>query len=120
MRPRKRVYYDVSCNVLFPLLLGLILYQLAGFTAMPSAVKNYLPDGLWAYSFMSAVLIIWNRRASLEWVVLVYLVSAGFEGLQFLSMVTGTGDIIDIAVYFIFFTLALIINNNFRHYIQTP
>jgi hypothetical protein len=101
---------DWSLNVAFPLLLGVLIYWAAGHLSLPSPVSNYLPDGLWAYSLMSAILLVWGRRIVIGWVFAAFLLSIGFETGQHYHYIPGTGDLLDILTYFIFFGLALALN----------
>ena len=77
---------------------------------MPVVVRNYLPDGLWAYSLMSAILVIWQRRIVIGWILAVFALSIGFDTLQYYHWIAGTGDLYDILTYFIFFGISLTIN----------
>jgi len=53
---------DIILNVICPVLAGCLIYY-AGYTGyLPSLVQNYVPDGLWAYAFISAILITWDRH----------------------------------------------------------
>lgn len=105
---------DIFLNVILPIILGCFIYFLYPVVKIPMPVKNYLPDGLWAYSFISALLIIWNRDISFLWLLLAFLLAACFEWLQHFSLIPGTGDIADVIVYFIFFGLALLINKKMK------
>jgi hypothetical protein len=106
---------DILLNVFLPLLLGGLIYLVAdSATFLP--VKNYFPDGLWAYSFLSAILILWNRSLNYFWIGLSFLVAICFELLQYLHWLRGTGDIADTLVYFAFFMLALVSNRLFKQY----
>jgi hypothetical protein len=103
--------------VVFPICLGYFIYYISAQTAQTSAailVKNYLPDGLWAWSFISVILILWDRRINFTWVLATYLLSAGFELLQLLDILPGTADLVDLIVYFTFMGIALYTNSFFR------
>ena len=103
---------DIVCNIFTPLLLGVMHYW-AG-ASLPSWVRNYLPDGLWAYAFISCILIIWDRKINTAWIVAVFLLAVIYEWLQYLHVLAGTGDIRDILTYFVFFTIALSLNTFFK------
>jgi hypothetical protein len=105
---------DILLNVIFPIVLGVSIYLLYPIVEFPLMVKNFLPDGLWAYSFISALQITWNREISFPWILLAFLLSACFELLQHFSWIAGTGDIADAVVYFIFFGVALLINKKLK------
>jgi len=105
---------DLFLNVLSPLVLGVVIYWAGNRVPMPMAVRNYLPDGLWAYSLMSAILVIWQRRIVIGWVLAVFALSIGFETLQYFHWIAGTGDLYDILTYFIFFGISLTINSRYE------
>jgi hypothetical protein len=105
---------DIIVNVFLPLLLGYFIYNSGDAGRMNLLVKNHLPDGLWAYSFMAAILIIWNRQVNYVWIAIACLLSGGFELMQCLHWVAGTGDIMDILAYLIFIGLAILINHYSR------
>lgn len=108
MRHSKSV--DVVLHVILPVLVGCVLYYVPVRAVAPAFVCNYLPDGLWAYAFMSAILIVWNRQVNRMWVVIPFVTAVVFEWLQQQEIISGTGDWMDVGVYFLFFLLALGIN----------
>jgi hypothetical protein len=83
-------------------------------------LQNHLADGLWAYAFLSCILIIWDRKSNLAWIVLTIVFSILFELFQYWHLVAGTGDLWDVVVYLLFFLLALQINQNpfYTHYYE--
>ncbi|MDR3711947.1 MAG: hypothetical protein P4L51_03960 [Puia sp.] len=102
---------DFLANVLLPVALGGLLYRLLrDRTGSYLLIRNYMPDGLWAYAFLSCVLIIWERQINRTWILAVFFAAALFEYLQFVGLIAGTGDEIDICVYFTSFGLALLSN----------
>ena len=105
---------DLVINVILPLLLGYFIYHMGDAGRISALIKNHLPDGLWAYSFITAILIIWNRQVNGLWIVIACLLSAGFELLQYFHWIAGTGDIIDMIAYLLFTGLALLINHYSR------
>ncbi len=107
---------DILFNIIIPLLLGIVIYLAGRTISIPSLVRNYLPDGLWAYAFLSAILIIWGREINLTWIAAVFLTSVGFEILQYEHKIAGTGDIQDIITYFIAFSVALRLNTFFKSF----
>jgi hypothetical protein len=78
--------------------------------SFPAVIKNYLSDGLWAYAFISCILIIWDRKINPLWILITLFISVLFELLQRFHLLNGTGDVLDIGVYCFFFTVALITN----------
>ena len=112
-------WFDLSLNVVLPLVAGAALYVIPALANNGSITKNHLADGLWAYAFMSAVLIIWGRILAVQWVAAVFIIAAIFEWMQYLHVFPGTGDWYDMITYFLFFAAALLLNNFFRT-IQKP
>jgi hypothetical protein len=106
---------DLILNIFLPLVGGVLIYL---FTAISSNatwwIRSYIPDGLWAYAFASAMLIIWQRELNLFWLLLVLICGLFFEWMQFNDIVSGTGDLADIFVYILFFLIALFFNPFFK------
>lgn len=102
--------FDILINVILPIGLGTILY----FLPVTDIIRNHLSDGLWAYSLTSVILIIWNRLYSLFWLTLTILSFLVFEIFQYFNIVKGTGDLVDVSMYLIFFSIALMVNNLFK------
>ena len=111
---------DILLNIILPLLLGIGVYRGAGVVAIPSLVRNYLPDGLWAYAFLSSILLIWDRTINIAWTAAAFLLAIGYEGAQYEHLIPGTGDIFDVITYFLFFGIALILNMFFKASLLTP
>lgn len=105
---------DLLLNVISPLLLGCFIYFLGSYELLPQLLKNYLPDGLWAYAFLSAILIIWNRQLNYTWLFISFLLAACFELLQQYQLLAGTADIADIITYFFFMGAGLFSNRFFK------
>ncbi len=105
---------DITLNCVLPLLLGCFIYRAGETMVVPAFIRNYLPDGLWAYAFISTMLIIWDRVIKITWIAAVCLVAIAYELLQYYHQVPGTGDIRDIAVYFLSFIIALTLNTFFK------
>src|ERR1044071_2301894 len=104
-------WFDISLNVLLPLVAGAALYIIPALASNGSITKIRLADGLWAYAFVSALLIVWNRMPSRQWIVALFGVAALIEWLQYLHLFPGTGDWYDMITYFLFFSAALLLNN---------
>ncbi|WP_460560074.1 hypothetical protein [Ferruginibacter profundus] len=104
---------DLLLNVLLPIIAGVLMYILPGLKKFPAYIGNHLPDGLWAYAFLSCILIIWNRQIHMPWLIVVFISFVVFETLQSLDIISGTGDIKDIITYCIFSTAALSTNSFF-------
>ena len=112
----KRIKYfktiDFILHTIVPVILGCIIYITGDAHVLPMLLQNHLADGLWAYAFLSCILIIWDRKSNLAWIVLTIVISILFELFQYWHLVAGTGDIWDVVVYLLFFLLALQINQN--------
>jgi hypothetical protein len=105
---------DVLINVVIPIALGAVAYYYSNSLFKISLLKNHLADGLWAYACFSSILIIWNRKINIFWLLVALLSSFLFEFLQYKRLISGTGDLIDGITYLIFFILALYSNNLFK------
>ncbi|HMH23095.1 MAG TPA: hypothetical protein VK563_15025 [Puia sp.] len=79
-----------------------------------------MPDSLWAYAFISSILILWDREINMAWITLVFLISISFELLQYGHIIPGTGDFTDIVAYLLSFTIALKLNASFKTLFFTP
>ena len=65
-------------------------------------VKNSLPDGLWLFSYMFLVDVIWNGSKSFSAYIFIYylpFLALMSEFLQYLGLVPGVFDWIDVASY---------------------
>ena len=102
---------DILLNIILPLLSGFLIYLIAGFADIPKLIKNYLPDALWAYSFITTVLIIWNRKINAIWIIVTFFFAVTFELAQKYKVILGTGDIYDVFTYFSVFLITLFLNN---------
>ena len=107
---------DLVLNVAIPLLAGSSLYYFRTFFHLPSFVDGHLADGLWAYSFISSILIVWDRKARPLWVAACFLISACFELFQHFGLIAGNGDIFDLLIYYLIFLVALALNK----FLKTP
>lgn len=80
---------------------------------IPDWVKFSLPDGLWLFSFISLILITWKNEinsSNLFWLIGLPIIALLSEIGQSISIIPGTFDWIDIAMYLIGFMLPFIIN----------
>jgi|TARA_R110002033_G_C3894949_1_gene239256 hypothetical protein len=96
-----------------------ILYQtdlsisLVKYIELHEIIIYSLPDGLWTFSLINLVLIIWNykiNRYSFLWIIVAILLSIVFELVQLTSYVKGTFDYIDLLFIIIAIFLSFIIN----------
>lgn len=110
--------------ILVPLILGTCIYAIArpestivlsgrGMTKafkLPSWVIYNLPDGLWLFSLLNCLYLIWHRNSSrtkLIWIMSAFLLAVLTEVFQKYHIITGTFDYVDILAY----CLALIISS---------
>ncbi len=105
---KNKIY--IIINVILPILLGVLIYIGDKFHLLPNYISNYIPDGLWAYSFTATILIIWNREINIFWFIILGLCFVIFEILQYAQILNGTGDILDVIIYFLFGLASIIIN----------
>ena len=105
---------DLLLNVALPITLGSALYLVSFSTNITGFARNQLPDGLWAYAFISCILIIWNRTINPIWMAGTISTAIIFEGLQWRHFIEGTGDLHDVTTYIAFFAIALMGNLYFQ------
>lgn len=115
-------YYPYLIHVTMPFLTGCLLYAIGRplslikigaqlkidnkivLVLIPKWVVYNLPDGLWLYSFLMWLILIWHRqknRESFIWYGLLTALAFGSELLQKYSLIQGTFDTSDMAAYFI-------------------
>ncbi len=69
---------------------------------LPNRIIYNLPDLLWVFSFTSLLLIIWNKRIYKEnilYLLFPMVIGVLSEFGQFLSIINGTYDTIDVIFY---------------------
>jgi hypothetical protein len=105
---------DSIIQVALPLCLGTFIYLAGAILPIPVRLKNYVPDALWAYALASALLIIWDRKPHSGWlisgVILLFLV----ELFQYLRVIPGQADYIDLIVYLLAYVTAILLNHFFK------
>lgn len=106
---RRVHFFDFIIHSFLPILLGVFVYRLP-FINNHSLLKNYFPDGLWAYALTSCIFIIWNRVVNYFWLFLIILFFVLYEILQYLQLANGTGDLWDILAYIVGAFIAILIN----------
>ena len=104
---------DTLLNIILPVLIGSCLYFMSLSILMTGFWRNQLPDGLWAYAFISSLLIIWNRQINIFWMGIILIIFISFEALQHFHFISGTGDWWDIIIYISFSITALLTNKFF-------
>lgn len=68
----------------------------------PLWLRFSFPDGLWLYSFLMWLILLWQKRINVEsfvWYCIVILIAFGSEILQYFSLMKGTFDMNDICSY---------------------
>lgn len=136
---RKNVF--VLIHVVFPILLGGLIYILFRSTTLimfkwldsidvlsivltirgfTSNIKNSfpewfyysLPDGLWVYSFTSALFLFNEKFQGIKvWLIIPLVLGPLFELLQFFKLFPGTFDITDLIFSSVAFILSILIFN---------
>lgn len=87
-------------------------YTLEYETLFPEWIRFSLPDGLWLFSFISLVLIIWKHEINshnLLWFIVLPLIAILSEIAQHKSIIPGTFDWVDLAMYALGLILPFII-----------
>ncbi len=70
---------------------------------LPNWFLYSLPDGLWLFSYLSVLLVVWDNTISkqnIHWLLLVPAVAVFSEIGQFFGIAPGTFDIFDLTFYF--------------------
>ena len=126
-----RISRMITLHILFPLLLGSLIYVVwrsdhllvfrwiaaVGLTAsveqmresapnifntLPQWCLFSLPDGLWAYSFVATMTLIWGRIKNVTtgmWISIAPLLGCGSEILQAFHYLPGTYETTDLVAY---------------------
>lgn len=86
--------------------------------SVPKWIYFSLPDGLWVYSFTSALLIIWrkNRRQARLWILVPFTLGVIIEILQLFHLFLGTFDILDLIFSITFFALSVQVFRSKKQY----
>lgn len=105
---------DSLLNVVLPLCIGAFIYFAGTLIPIPVIVKNFAPDALWAYALASSLLIAWDRTLHFGWLISGGILLISIELLQFFRIIQGRADYIDIIVYLIAYSLAVILNPFFK------
>lgn len=110
-----------SIFVIIPLIIGVLLYVFtretkpyflsifnANFHKIETAnwVKYNLPDGLWAFSFTSLIILIWDNEKTTSfymWLIITLLAIIGFE------IFLGVFDLLDLLFILSGFSISFII-----------
>lgn len=111
----------ILLRVVLPLVLGIFIYaffrKALGFTiidfwglnelpkasfSIPNFVKYNLPDGLWLYAFMNAIILVWKSELNSKSAIWIFTIpTIGFltELLQAKQLFIGTYDVMDLIAY---------------------
>jgi len=79
---------------------------------LPNIILYSLPDGLWLFSYISFILLLWKneiKNENLFWILIIPLISLVSELGQLTNFVPGTFDFSDLLVYFLGTILPFII-----------
>lgn len=73
-----------------------------------------LPDGLWIFSYVNLMLLVWNFKINFQsiiWISIIPLVAIISEVGQSLGMIRGTFDFSDLLFYILGFILPIIFSH---------
>lgn len=71
-----------------------------------------LPDGLWVFSYVSGLMLVWDNhinKSNFFWIILIPFLSLSSEFVQFYNLIPGTFDLMDMTFYLIGAVLPIII-----------
>ena len=122
--------------VLLPLVIGVSIYACGrpestlvfsktGLKTMyhfPHWVIHNVPDGLWLFSLLNCLHLIWQKTPIVEkvlWMFIVFLLAILSEFLQRAHILAGTFDYADILAYSIALIVSIFCNNVFLHSSKT-
>ena len=94
---------------------GLRLFTLPLADFLPNWFLYSLPAGLWLFSYLSILLVVWNNKISkhnIHWLLLVPTIAIVSEIGQLFGIVPGTFDIFDLTFYLGATILPLLIFTN--------
>ena len=81
---------------------------------LTKSIANWLPDLCWEISFLYMLTAVWGswKQVPILLKLATLIVILGSELLQAIGIIPGTGDILDILVYFIGFTIFTLVYSN--------
>lgn len=85
---------------------------------LPNWFLYSLPDGLWLFSCVSLLLIIWDNKVSKKnifWILLMPIIAVSSELAQFMEIIPGTFDILDLIFYIAGSVLPILFFTNFKN-----
>lgn len=92
----------IILHCILPLVIGCFIYFFEKSSPILTGVANYLPDGLWSYSLVSLLLLVWDSKVPYIWAIAIIIMFFGTEYLQYYGIIPGTGDIYDLVIYILF------------------
>jgi hypothetical protein len=69
---------------------------------LPNWFLFSLPDGLWIFSYVSLILLVWDNKlnnSSIFWILIIPGLAVLSEILQFFDICSGTFDVMDLIFY---------------------
>lgn len=78
---------------------------------IPEWILFSLPDGLWIFSYVCLILLIWKNSVSLKnifWLLIIPILAIGSELGQLFGLIIGTFDLTDLLLYILGITLPFI------------
>ena len=84
---------------------------------LPDWFLYSLPDGLWLFSYVSFLLVVWGNvisKHNIHWVILVPLIAIFSELGQLIKVIPGTFDVVDLCSYFLGAVLPILIFANLK------
>ncbi len=84
---------------------------------LPDWFLYSLPDGLWLFSYVSFLLVVWENvisKHNIHWVLLVPLIAIFSELGQLIKVIPGTFDVVDLCSYFLGAVLPILIFANLK------
>lgn len=126
-----RLYYKIFLHIFIPLFFGTTIYAFwrgihfidptqkvfpfFNSSIPPDWIKYNLPDGLWLYALLSAIIFIWRENFSghfIAWLLIAIIITFFSEVLQAYNFILGTFDWKDLLAYSIATTFCFF---NFQH-----
>lgn len=84
---------------------------------LPDWFLYSLPDGLWLFSYVSFLLVVWGNvisKHNIHWVILVPLIAIFSELGQLIKVIPGTFDVVDLCSYVLGAVLPILIFANLK------
>lgn len=82
---------------------------------LPNWFLYSLPDGLWIFSYISLILLLWKNEIhtyNFFWVYIIFFIAIISEIGQYFNLIPGTFDVVDLIFYALGAIIPLIIYNN--------